>query len=151
MLILGGKLTGPSSTPPPNKLNFGPLVTKATSSSHVPQPMYEGEFAIISLSGSFMLSESNGNHGAVGGLGVLLSRQDNKVLVGVLSGMLTVVSPMSHPFFGNGSGPGCDFEQPKSKAPSSTPPPNLLNFGPPVTKAASSSQVPQPTFEGQAM
>ncbi|PHU08393.1 AT-hook motif nuclear-localized protein 4 [Capsicum chinense] len=47
--------------------------------------------------------------------------------------------------------PDGDFEQPKSKAPSSTPPPNLLNFGPPVTKAASSSQVPQPTFEGQAM
>ncbi|KAM3379689.1 hypothetical protein P3S68_012103 [Capsicum galapagoense] len=28
---------------------------------------YEGEFAIISLSGSLILSESNGNHGAVGG------------------------------------------------------------------------------------
>ncbi|PHU08571.1 putative serine/threonine-protein kinase [Capsicum chinense] len=46
--------------------------------------------------GTYLMAQrqSNGNRGAVGGLGVLLSGTDNKVLAGVVTGMLTAASPV---------------------------------------------------------
>ncbi|KAF3623056.1 putative F-box protein SKIP19-like [Capsicum annuum] len=104
---------------------------------------HEGQFDITSLSGSFIRSKS----GLTGFLNLSVTSPDGSDFGGVVAGKLRAVTLVQvtlrcfSPY----------VEKPESKAPSSTLPPNLLNFGPPVTKAGSSSQVPEPTFEGQAM
>ncbi|KAM3266832.1 AT-hook motif nuclear-localized protein 10-like [Capsicum annuum] len=104
---------------------------------------HEGKFDITSLSGSFVRSKS----GITGFLNLSVTSPDGNNFGGVVAGKLRAFTPIQvtlrcfSPY----------VEKPESRAPSSTPPPNLLNFGLLVTKAASSSQVPQPTFEGQAM
>lgn len=55
---------------------------------------HEGRFTIISLSGSFRISQSNGSSGIIGGLSVLLSGPDDKVLSGIVVGKLTAASPV---------------------------------------------------------
>ncbi|PHT39817.1 hypothetical protein CQW23_18671 [Capsicum baccatum] len=78
-------------------------------------------------------------------LNLSVTSPDGSDFGGVVAGKLRVVTLVTLRCF-------CPHvEKPESKAPSSTPPPIFLNFGPPVTKAGSSSQVPQPTFEGQAI
>ncbi|PHT39819.1 hypothetical protein CQW23_18673 [Capsicum baccatum] len=77
---------------------------------------HEGQFDIISLTGSFMRSEN----GITGGLNLSMTRPDDHYQVVVRS------------FFP-------DMEKPESKPPSSTPTPNELNFDPLVSKAASPS------------
>ncbi|OIT28404.1 PREDICTED: AT-hook motif nuclear-localized protein 10-like [Nicotiana attenuata] len=97
---------------------------------------YEGRFEIISLSGSFLLSESNGSRSRTGGLSVSLSGPDGRVLGGGVAGMLMAATPVQvvvGSFIAEG-------KKPKSKAPSPTPPSNMLNFGAPVTEASSPSQ-----------
>ncbi|KAJ8552706.1 hypothetical protein K7X08_020099 [Anisodus acutangulus] len=94
---------------------------------------YEGRFGIISLSGSFLLSESNGSRSRTGGLSVSLAGPDGRVLGGGVAGMLMAATPVQvvvGSFI-------AEKEKPKSKAPSLTPPPNMLNFGAPVTEASS--------------
>lgn len=54
----------------------------------------QGRFEIISLSGSFLLSESNGNRSRSGGLSISLAGPDGKVLGGGVAGMLTAASPV---------------------------------------------------------
>ncbi|KAK3413655.1 AT-hook motif nuclear-localized protein 10 isoform X2 [Eucalyptus grandis] len=49
---------------------------------------YEGRFEIISLSGSFLLSESNGHRSRTGGLSVALAGPDGRVLGGGVAGLL---------------------------------------------------------------
>ncbi|XP_016441442.2 AT-hook motif nuclear-localized protein 10-like [Nicotiana tabacum] len=97
---------------------------------------YEGRFEIISLSGSFLLSESNGSRSRTGGLSVSLSGPDGRVLGGGVAGMLMAATPVQvvvGSFIAEG-------KKPKSKAPSPTPTSNMLNFGAPVTEASSPSQ-----------
>ncbi|XP_075109400.1 AT-hook motif nuclear-localized protein 8 isoform X3 [Nicotiana tabacum] len=97
---------------------------------------YEGRFEIISLSGSFLLSESNGSRSRTGGLSVSLSGPDGRVLGGGVAGMLMAATPVQvvvGSFIAEG-------KKPKSKAPSPPPPSNMLNFGAPVTEASSPSQ-----------
>ncbi|XP_022931258.1 AT-hook motif nuclear-localized protein 13-like isoform X1 [Cucurbita moschata] len=53
---------------------------------------YEGQYEIISLSGSFMLSENNGTRSRTGGLSVLLAGSDGQVLGGGVAGMLMASS-----------------------------------------------------------
>ncbi|RAL54734.1 hypothetical protein DM860_001862 [Cuscuta australis] len=89
----------------------------------------EGRFEIISLSGSFMLSESesNASRSRSGGLSVSLAGADGRVMGGGVSGMLIAASPVQVvvcSFITNGSNKG-----PTSKAASPTPPP--LDFGRP--------------------
>nr|KJB51655.1 hypothetical protein B456_008G227100 [Gossypium raimondii] len=55
---------------------------------------YEGRFEIISLSGSFLLSENNGSHSRSGGLSVSLAGSDGRVLGGGVAGMLHAASPV---------------------------------------------------------
>ncbi|KAI3453420.1 hypothetical protein Pfo_010083 [Paulownia fortunei] len=92
---------------------------------------YEGRFEIISLSGSFLLSESNGSRSRTGGLSVSLAGSDGRVLGGGVAGMLKAASPVQvvvGSFIAEGK---------KSKTgPSSTPSSNMLNFGAPVTQAS---------------
>ncbi|KAI6690688.1 hypothetical protein NL676_027516 [Syzygium grande] len=55
---------------------------------------YEGRFEILSLSGSFLLSESGGHRSRTGGLSVSLSGPDGRVLGGGVAGLLTAASPV---------------------------------------------------------
>lgn len=89
---------------------------------------YEGRFEIISLTGSFLLSENNGNRSRTGGLSVSLAGSDGRVLGGGVAGMLRAASPVQivvGSFIAEG-------KTPKS-GPPSAPPPNMLNFGAPIT------------------
>ncbi|KAK4486525.1 hypothetical protein RD792_009208 [Penstemon davidsonii] len=53
---------------------------------------YEGRFEIISMSGSFQLSESNGNQSRTGSLGVSLAGSDGSVIGGGVAGILKAAS-----------------------------------------------------------
>ncbi|KAL4577805.1 hypothetical protein LXL04_013919 [Taraxacum kok-saghyz] len=55
---------------------------------------YEGRFEILSLSGSFMVSESDGQRSRTGGLSVALSGTDGRVLGGNVAGLLTAATPV---------------------------------------------------------
>ncbi|KAF5455588.1 hypothetical protein F2P56_025149 [Juglans regia] len=55
---------------------------------------YEGRFEILSLSGSFLLSENGGHRSRTGGLSVSLSGPDGRVLGGGVAGLLTAASPV---------------------------------------------------------
>ncbi|KAJ7967007.1 AT-hook motif nuclear-localized protein [Quillaja saponaria] len=55
---------------------------------------YEGRFEILSLSGSFLLSENCGQRSRTGGLSVSLSGPDGRVLGGGVAGLLTAASPV---------------------------------------------------------
>ncbi|XP_023002576.1 AT-hook motif nuclear-localized protein 10-like [Cucurbita maxima] len=55
---------------------------------------YEGRFEILSLSGSFLLSENGGQRSRTGGLSVSLSGPDGRVLGGGVAGLLTAASPV---------------------------------------------------------
>ncbi|XP_010927318.1 AT-hook motif nuclear-localized protein 10 [Elaeis guineensis] len=53
---------------------------------------YEGRFEILSLSGSFLLSENGGQRSRTGGLSVCLAGPDGRVLGGGVAGLLTAAS-----------------------------------------------------------
>ncbi|KAG0469020.1 hypothetical protein HPP92_018348 [Vanilla planifolia] len=55
---------------------------------------YEGRFEILSLSGSFLLSDSGGQRSRTGGLSVSLAGPDGRVLGGGVAGILTAASPV---------------------------------------------------------
>ncbi|KAJ4963190.1 hypothetical protein NE237_023129 [Protea cynaroides] len=55
---------------------------------------YEGRFEILSLSGSFLLSESGGQRSRTGGLSVSLAGPDGRVLGGGVAGLLTAATPV---------------------------------------------------------
>lgn len=55
---------------------------------------YEGRFEILSLSGSFLLSENGGQRSRTGGLSVSLAGPDGRVLGGCVAGLLTAASPV---------------------------------------------------------
>lgn len=54
---------------------------------------YEGRFDILSLSGSFMLTEVGGQKSRTGGLSVALAAPDGSVLGGSVAGLLVAASP----------------------------------------------------------
>lgn len=97
---------------------------------------YEGRYEIISLSGSYLLSESDGSRSRTGGLSVSLAGPDGQVLGGGIAGVLRAAVPVQvivGSFIADG-------KIPKS-GPSSSPPMNMLNFGAPVVAASPPSQV----------
>ncbi|CAN6486335.1 unnamed protein product [Victoria cruziana] len=55
---------------------------------------YEGRFEIISLSGSFLLSESGGTRSRTGGLSVSLAGPDGRVMGGGVAGLLMAATPI---------------------------------------------------------
>lgn len=54
----------------------------------------QGRFEILSLSGSFLLSENDGQRSRTGGLSVSLSSSDGRVLGGCVAGLLTAACPV---------------------------------------------------------
>ncbi|KAE8704248.1 AT-hook motif nuclear-localized protein 10 [Hibiscus syriacus] len=67
------------------------LCQPATSGGTV---TYEGRFEILSLSGSFLVSENSGQRSRTGGLSVSLSGPDGRVLGGGVAGLLIAASPV---------------------------------------------------------
>ncbi|GAB2300482.1 hypothetical protein Dimus_034526 [Dionaea muscipula] len=67
------------------------LCQAATSGGNV---TYEGRFEILSLSGSFILSETGGQRSRTGGLSVSLAGPDGRVLGGGVAGLLTAATPV---------------------------------------------------------
>ncbi|KAL3845912.1 hypothetical protein ACJIZ3_003315 [Penstemon smallii] len=55
---------------------------------------YEGRFDIVSLSGSFMLMEVEGQKSRTGGLSIMLSGPDGRVLGGCVAGVLVAATPV---------------------------------------------------------
>ncbi|MQM12890.1 hypothetical protein Taro_045810 [Colocasia esculenta] len=55
---------------------------------------YEGRFEIISLSGSFTITENGGMRSRTGGISVSLAGPDGRVVGGGVSGMLLAASPI---------------------------------------------------------
>lgn len=55
---------------------------------------YEGRYEIVSLSGSFMLSESGGPRNRTGALSVSLAGPDGSVIGGAVAGFLVAASPV---------------------------------------------------------
>ncbi|KAH7278135.1 hypothetical protein KP509_38G025900 [Ceratopteris richardii] len=55
---------------------------------------YEGRFEILSLSGSFLLTESAGTRSRTGGLSVSLAGPDGRVIGGGVAGLLMAASPV---------------------------------------------------------
>ncbi|KAF7844756.1 AT-hook motif nuclear-localized protein 7-like [Senna tora] len=55
---------------------------------------YEGRFEILSLSGSFMPTESQGTRGRSGGLSVSLASPDGRVVGGGVAGLLIAATPV---------------------------------------------------------
>ncbi|KAG6577699.1 AT-hook motif nuclear-localized protein 8-like [Cucurbita maxima] len=91
---------------------------------------YEGRYEIISLSGSFLISDNNGNRSRTGGLSVSLASADGQVLGGVTN-MLTAASTVQvivGSFLVDGKKLGDNIQK---SGPSSTSP-NMLNFNTPV-------------------
>ncbi|XP_073032032.1 AT-hook motif nuclear-localized protein 8-like [Primulina eburnea] len=95
---------------------------------------YEGRFEIISLSGSFLLSDTSGNCNRTGGLSVSLAGSDGRVLGGGVAGMLKAASSVQvvvGSFIADGK---------KSKSPLSSPPQaHMLNFGTPAAGVSPAS------------
>jgi len=57
----------------------------------------QGRFEILSLAGSYLLSESAGMSSRTGGLSVALAGPDGRVLGGAVAGPLTAASPVQVP------------------------------------------------------
>ncbi|KAL7244598.1 hypothetical protein ACSBR2_000051 [Camellia fascicularis] len=55
---------------------------------------YEGRFDILSLCGSFLLTEVGGQRSRTGGLSVTLAGPDGRVLGGCVAGLLTAATPV---------------------------------------------------------
>ncbi|XP_028789998.1 AT-hook motif nuclear-localized protein 7 [Neltuma alba] len=55
---------------------------------------YEGRFEILSLSGSFTMSDNGGMRSRTGGLSVSLAGPDGRVIGGGVAGLLTAASPI---------------------------------------------------------
>ncbi|KDP24418.1 hypothetical protein JCGZ_26547 [Jatropha curcas] len=101
---------------------------------------YEGRFEIISLSGSFLLSENNGSRSRTGGLSVSLAGSDGRVLGGGVAGMLLAASPVQvivGSFIADGKKSSSNIS--KSGTSSGTLP-QMLNFGAPLTTSSPPSQ-----------
>lgn len=54
----------------------------------------QGRFEILTLSGSYLLSESGGQRSRTGGLSVSLAGSDGRILGGGVAGLLIAASPI---------------------------------------------------------
>ncbi|KAJ8444535.1 hypothetical protein Cgig2_028350 [Carnegiea gigantea] len=102
---------------------------------------YEGRFEIISLSGSFLFSENNGQVRS-GGLSVSLAGSDGRVLGGGVAGMLMAATPVQiivGSFIANGK---------KAKYMPSVPQSHMLSFSAPPLQATGSTPSEEESSEG---
>ncbi|XVF52371.1 hypothetical protein PTKIN_Ptkin05aG0013300 [Pterospermum kingtungense] len=101
---------------------------------------YEGQFEIISLSGSFLLSDDNSSHSRAAGLSVSLAGSDGRVLGGGVAGLLQAASPVQvivGSFIADRKKQNSDVFK---TGPSSIRMPNMMNFEAPGTTDSPPSQ-----------
>ncbi|XP_031503300.1 AT-hook motif nuclear-localized protein 10-like [Nymphaea colorata] len=94
---------------------------------------YEGRFEIISLSGSFLLTETGGTRSRTGGLSVSLAGPDGRVMGGGVAGLLMAATPIQvvvASFITEEKKPR-PRPQPLNHVPSSSTP-QMPNVGPPA-------------------
>lgn len=99
---------------------------------------YEGRFEIISLSGSFLLTENGGARSRTGGLSVALAGSDGRVHGGGVAGMLmaaTSVQVVVGSFLAEKKKPKSD---PFTQEPSCASPQQIRGFDPQTTSSPSS-------------
>uniref|UniRef100_A0A7N0R853 AT-hook motif nuclear-localized protein n=1 Tax=Kalanchoe fedtschenkoi TaxID=63787 RepID=A0A7N0R853_KALFE len=90
---------------------------------------YEGRFEILSLSGSYLLTESDGQHRISGGLSVCLAGPDGRILGGGVAGALVAASPVQV-IAGSFIAQSCKEAQVShATQPMNAPPPNLAPTG----------------------
>ncbi|CAI0403520.1 unnamed protein product [Linum tenue] len=95
---------------------------------------YEGRFEILSLSGSFMLTETGGQKSRSGGMSVSLAGPDGRVVGGGLAGLLVAAGPVQ--VVVGSFTPGHQMEQKQKRQrtePPLPPPPPMVTTHPPVT------------------
>lgn len=63
-------------------------------SDFLPLSFFQGRFEILSLSGSFMPSESGGTRSRSGGMSVSLASPDGRVVGGGVAGLLVAAGPV---------------------------------------------------------
>ncbi|KAF7828561.1 AT-hook motif nuclear-localized protein 13-like [Senna tora] len=100
---------------------------------------YEGRYEIISLSGSFLVSDTGGCN-LMGGLSTSLAAADGKVVGGGVAGTLIAASPVQvivGSFITEGKKSSSDMLK---SGPSSVPASQMLNFGASVTPTSPTSQ-----------
>ncbi|KAE8726799.1 AT-hook motif nuclear-localized protein 13 [Hibiscus syriacus] len=98
---------------------------------------YEGRFEIISLSGSFLVSENNGSCSRSGGLNVSFAGSDGRVVGGGIAGTLQAAPPVIvGSFIADGIKHNLDVLR---TGPSHIPTPNTQNFRAPETAGSSPS------------
>lgn len=103
---------------------------------------YEGRFEMLSLSGSFLLSENDGHRSRTGGLSVSLAGPDGRVLGGSVAGLLTAASPVQI-VVGSFDADGKKEPKQQKLAPSpSDPSPAPLKLAPPTTGVAAGPSSP---------
>ncbi|KAL4339533.1 hypothetical protein GQ457_08G025400 [Hibiscus cannabinus] len=105
---------------------------------------YEGRFEIISLSGSFLVSENNGGCSRSGGLNVSLAGSDGRVVGGGVAGALQAATPVQvivGSFIADGKKQNLDVLRTGS---SSIPTSNMQSFG------ASGTAVSSPSHAGSS-
>ncbi|PON45355.1 PPC domain containing protein [Parasponia andersonii] len=101
---------------------------------------YEGRYEIISLSGSFLLSENNGTRSRTGGLSVSLAGADGRVVGGGVAGMLMAASPVQvivGSFIADGKK---SHSNNAIKSAPAAPAPQMLSFGGPIAAGSPTSQ-----------
>ncbi|KAL2471835.1 AT-hook motif nuclear-localized protein 10 [Abeliophyllum distichum] len=89
---------------------------------------YEGRFEILSLSGSFMLSEVGGQRSRNGGLSITLAGPDGRVLGGCVAGLLIAASPVQV-IVGSFIADGRKESKPTNHMEPSSAPPNVNRGG----------------------
>ncbi|XP_062195715.1 AT-hook motif nuclear-localized protein 10-like [Phragmites australis] len=120
---------------------------------------YEGRFEILSLSGSFLLTENGGQRSRTGGLSVSLAGPDGRLLGGGVAGLLIAASPVQIVV---GSFNADRKKEPKQHAPSepaSAPPKVAVTTGmgpnsPPsrgtLSESSGGAGSPPPLHQGMA-
>ncbi|XP_043717053.1 AT-hook motif nuclear-localized protein 10-like [Telopea speciosissima] len=106
---------------------------------------YEGRFEIISLTGSFLLTEDGGTRSRTGGLSVSLAGSDGRVLGGGVAGMLMAAGPVQvivGSFIADG-------KKSKAERQPSTPAPQTVGLGAPVATGSPPSQGASSESSGQ--
>ncbi|KAJ9173480.1 hypothetical protein P3X46_016604 [Hevea brasiliensis] len=108
---------------------------------------YEGRFEILSLSGSFMPTESGGTRSRSGGMSVSLASPDGRVVGGGVAGLLVAASPVQV-VVGSFLAGNQHEQKPKKQKPDSISTVVSPTVAVPISTADPKPNLSSPTFRG---
>ncbi|XP_050228461.1 AT-hook motif nuclear-localized protein 1 [Mercurialis annua] len=111
---------------------------------------YEGRFEILSLSGSFMPTESGGTRSRSGGMSVSLASPDGRVVGGGVAGLLVAASPVQVVVGSFLSGNQHEQKPKKPKPDNITITTTTAAMAIPMSSSDPKSNLPQSTFRGDS-